>query len=107
MKYFRNFICFVLLIVSESKEECKDLDYKYLDEIFSDYLTIYRNYEEKIFQKAESFHISNHYNELKNDEESFIKAVLFDKSQCDIVLKNRYIFVLYLLFFKVQLFVFI
>jgi hypothetical protein len=93
MQYFRNFIFFVLLIVSQSKEECKDLDYKYLDEIFSDYLTIYRNYEEKIFQKAESFHISNHYNEMKNNEESsYIRADLFDKSQCDIVLKNRQIF---------------
>ena len=90
MHSFKICVFMLLIIVSQSIEECKNLDNKYLDELFSDYLTLYRNYEEKIFQKIESLPINHHHHNDYIEDESFKnKADFFDKTQCDITLRNR------------------
>ena len=68
--------------------ECKTQDIHYLDAIYSEYLSLYRKYEDKIFRNQINLFQSNvsKDNDLIENNSYFV-----ENTQCNFMEKNRYI----------------
>lgn len=78
-------------------ENCRNPDKNYLDMIYSDYLSLYRRYEEKLFQKE--IQPENQDSEKQNENsdlfakneinEKELRKKFFERTQCDLNDRNR------------------
>lgn len=67
--------------------ECQNLDKIHMENIYSEYLSLYRKYEEKIFQKE--ILLNRILEQEFESNENHLHKRFFDNSQCDLNERNR------------------